>query len=287
MRRMLLILIGIGLVLITISVIAVYFAFGPSDIDKGLVAYWSFNEGSGTVAYDSIGAYNAMIHGATYTSSREGCSDEDNDYALRFIRTEHDYVETPLDQLEEQTISFWFKVNATEEAKGIAISTHVKNDNYGNLAIGIANFDAGVAVVCIEHASSTSWSHPPMLSTGSGTNYNYNDDEWHHVVFIYEGEGNYQLFVDGLLKDIFSGTALSDDRPYIFGRLQPNQQEEGYWFNGSLDEVRIYDRVLNPSEILNLYNNPGGNQTRGFEFILVVFVFLGVVVLKKNQSYFF
>lgn len=244
----------------SVSVSSVRGAVVRSDIENGLVAYWSFNEGTGTVAYDAIGENNATLYGANYASSVNSCTGKESDYALEFIREEHDYVLTPLNQLGEQTISLWFKVNTTQEAKGIVISTHVKNDNVGNLAIGVGNFNAGVAVVCIKHASSSSWWDPPMLSTGNDTAYEYNDEQWHHMIFTHELEGNYELFVDGVLKDTYTGSPLTDSRPYMFGKLQPNDQGEGYWFNGLLDEARIYNRTLNTSEILYLFDNPSGNQ---------------------------
>lgn len=35
--------------------------------EEGLIGYWKFNEGAGTIAYDSAGANHGTIHGATWT----------------------------------------------------------------------------------------------------------------------------------------------------------------------------------------------------------------------------
>ena len=228
--------------------------------DDGPVGYWSFDEGTGATVYDFAGNNHGTIYGASYTSNNGGCSGQNGDYGLEFVRTEHDYVLTSLNQLQEQTISLWFKVDTIQEGKGIVISTHIKDDNTGNLAIGIANFNSGVAVVCIDHASSSSWWDPPMLSTGLGSNYDYNDNAWHHIAFTHDGNGNYELFVDGVSKDTYFGSVLSDVRPYMFGRLQPGYQVEDYWFDGVLDEFRIYSKALSPSEIYELYKKPRNLQ---------------------------
>lgn len=45
---------------------------GLADLTDGLVAYWSFDEGSGDTLHSSVGGYNGTIYGATWASGISG-----------------------------------------------------------------------------------------------------------------------------------------------------------------------------------------------------------------------
>lgn len=84
---------------------------------------------------------------------------------------------------------------------------------------------------------------------------NLNDGIWHHIVGTYNGS-KMSLYVDGNLKSTstnYSGVLpLNDDSVWI-GRHW-NASSTGNFFNGSIDEVRIYSRALSPEEINASYN---------------------------------
>jgi len=222
---------------------------GPLDITTGLVAYWKFDESSGSIAYDSVGGYDGTLNGnPQWVPGKFGG-------ALQFDG-DGDFVTTPLNQLGAQTISLWFNVDNIAESKGTLISTHEKDDNTGNLAIAVSTYNCGVSVVCIDPGSSTSWWDPARLC--SGPLYEFNDNNWHHLAFTHDGSGNYKLFIDSVLKDTYSGSPLTDIRPYVFGRHEPpNFNPSYYWYKGALDEVRIYNRALSESDIQELYTQGG------------------------------
>lgn len=74
---------------------------------------------------------------------------------------------------------------------------------------------------------------------------------WHHVAITYAGgtSGAFLFYVDGLLES--SGTRtmnLGSTYGYI-GYLG----SVGYYWNGSISDVRIFNRALSASEILNIY----------------------------------
>ena len=97
---------------------------------------------------------------------------------------------------------------------------------------------------------------PPNLCAGSGPD-EYADSTWHHATFV-SNFGYHSLYIDGELKDTYSGSSLTDQRMIYFGLTAPNQIVLDYWYDGFLDEVRVYNRALNDEEILELYNNPDG-----------------------------
>ncbi len=84
----------------------------------------------------------------------------------------------------------------------------------------------------------------------------FNDGEWHHVAFTRQQDsGTIALYVDGEHAASATGsTEPLDASEFVdIGRMQP-----GYgYFAGSLDDVRIYDRVLDHREILDIAHGPG------------------------------
>jgi hypothetical protein len=83
--------------------------------------------------------------------------------------------------------------------------------------------------------------------TASG---NYADGVWHHIAGVYDryaGDGNrLKLYVDGNLADLEAGyneNILAGDEGIYIGRWGSN------YFNGTIDEARIYNYGLNAEEI--------------------------------------
>lgn len=77
------------------------------------------------------------------------------------------------------------------------------------------------------------------------------DDQWHHVVGVYDGRAKY-LYVDGALDawQPASGDIASNTADVAIGNN--SQQPERGW-NGYLDEVAVYDRALSPAEVMGHY----------------------------------
>jgi hypothetical protein len=83
----------------------------------------------------------------------------------------------------------------------------------------------------------------------------YNDGKWHFVLLAYDGN-LLKLDIDG--KEVstkITGGALPDNSGTQPLRIGANSLEEDKFFNGALDEVRIWNRSLTASEISNASNN--------------------------------
>jgi parallel beta-helix repeat protein len=86
------------------------------------------------------------------------------------------------------------------------------------------------------------------------------DNTWHHVVSTYSGTGYPILYVDGVRvsttnETIGTYTAMSNtDSALQIGR-QRSDSGDNVYFNGSIDEVKIFNHSLSAEQILNLFNN--------------------------------
>ena len=80
---------GIVLTLLLIGMLTLAFCFHQVKAEPplGLISYWKFDEGSGTTAYDSVGANNGTVYGANWTTGKV-------DGALSFDGVD-DYVNVP------------------------------------------------------------------------------------------------------------------------------------------------------------------------------------------------
>ncbi len=214
----------------------------PAEIS--IVARWSFNEGSGSVAVDNSGnGHDGTINGATVVDGISG-------KALSFDGVD-DYVRIPYDNALQfsgvtstQSISFWMYVDDYDYYAVLE-----NKDNYlvyiqpdGKLRY--AQSDSGN----LYHRTFTV-NNPMPLS------------QWNHVVITYDGtdQASSTVFhVNGTINsNVYTGqhsgwSAGSGDFA-IGAELAGGIQA---FFKGKIDGVKIYNKVLTPTEIQNLYQYP-------------------------------
>jgi hypothetical protein len=79
-----------------------------------------------------------------------------------------------------------------------------------------------------------------------------NDGKWHHVAGVYNGE-KMILYVDGKedASQPASGPIANNDEPVYIGE---NVEMTGRFWNGLIDDVRVYNYALSNGQITALYN---------------------------------
>lgn len=85
---------------------------------------------------------------------------------------------------------------------------------------------------------------------------NFNDGNYHHVVFVVDRSQNFEmLYIDTTLQDRAQldtvGNIDTDFDLNLGGTMSPNTEIN--FFDGSLDQVQIYNRALTESQIQDLY----------------------------------
>jgi parallel beta-helix repeat protein len=193
-------------------------------------ALYHFNEGSETFASDSSGNHkDGTIYGAKWTTGISG-------KALEFDG-DGDYVELPsILGITGFSLEAWINVKDYNHGRIIGRDSNQIlwkiNDN------GLQGFI--VKVDGNQYGWNRSSSAVPK-------------NEWHHVAVTYDSsDGGCAFFLDGQPDGsgiIVSGGGDVDDRTIAYIGTGG-----GYDFNGTIDEVRIYNRALTPEEILEHYN---------------------------------
>lgn len=86
--------------------------------------------------------------------------------------------------------------------------------------------------------------------------------KWMHIVFTFDGT-YVRIYLDGVLNatsiDFSAYTPRTNSTQFNLGRLVDSSLYY-YWFDGKVDEVGIWNRTLNSTEISELYNSDAGFQ---------------------------
>lgn len=78
---------------------------------------------------------------------------------------------------------------------------------------------------------------------------------WYHLVGVVDN-GEHRLYLDGVLQDAQRhGFWTHATQPLHIGRK--GTDERHFFFKGAIDDLRIYDRALTPSEITSLFHEGG------------------------------
>ena len=210
--------------------------------DPSLVSWWRFDEGSGTTAYDSAGTnHGTLINGPNWTTGQI-------DGALSFDGA-GDYVDcgsdSSLDFTDAITVGAWVKQpnfgsdgTIAGKTNGYSVTAGYALNSYTNGLV--FNFYSG------------GWRRTTPRVTISA-------NEWHHVVGTFDGNNAY-LYVDGEQKAslAYAGT-IAAATGYSFHISFWRSYLPAY-FNGTIDDVRIYDRALSAGEIQQQYREGLGSR---------------------------
>jgi prepilin-type N-terminal cleavage/methylation domain-containing protein len=215
--------------------------------DPSLVGYWAFDEGQGAVVSDWSGS-NAS--GSWSGSGPHWASGKVGNFAGRFATTTGDFVNmghvnSLIVGLGSLTVTTWFQTSATGVFDELLMD--YKNFSSNSAGYSLEVRDSGVELRIANGTVQTGASAAcPTCNNGA----------WHQAVGVIDrNAGNLLIYIDGAPASSLPFTTSWDLTPagaQVFnlggysGSL-PN-------LLGSLDDVRIYNRVLSAAEIQALYN---------------------------------
>ena len=153
---------------------------------------------------------------------------------------------------ESETVSYslWFK---TTSANGSYMFAKQTGNNTFHIRIDNSFSPAGK--ICVNNWAGTAQSANNAQSTAGG----YNDGAWHHFVFTYDGSQTIKTkcFIDGVYDSGMDWTYNLVTQSTTNGNNIGNYAANSSNFSGTIDQVRIFNKVLSASEVTTLYNeNP-------------------------------
>lgn len=219
----------------------------PSSWSIGLTGYWSFNDSlEDTSGNEADGTFVSTIPAATptYSAGQFG-----NAISLNEINDE--YVE--ISSVPEQTFDF------TAESMSASVWCSTAAFTTGWQAIMAKGEGTSWRVARAATTDEASFNPGDWKAGGDDLRGgNIGDGAFHHVVVITDKDGTGQLWVDGLkVAETTAPPVIGNTAFNLFIGANPGAPaEEGYrsW-NGSLDDVAIWNRALSPAEINQLYSS--------------------------------
>ena len=215
-------------------------ASDASTLDAGLVAYYEFDETSGTSAADSSGnGHTATMSGATFTAGLQGNAATMNG-TNRYVALPNGIV----NGLTSFSISTWVYLNSTPAWVrifdfGTGTNTYMfltPNETTGKLRFAITT--SGNATGNEERLDG------PTLPTGS----------WQHLAVTLTGS-TATLYVNG--AQAAQNTAITLNPTSLGNTTQDwlGRSEFGVdpYYNGKIDDFRIYSRALSAAEVQALF----------------------------------
>ncbi len=232
MNKTILLLIAVLLMMIPVAIAPIWYGSGD---DTGLVGRWScendFKDSSGQ------GNHGTQSGGVTITRGAKGraCGFDGGNDLINISDS------NSLD-VSNMTISAWVKVANLNSYRMIvtkAVGTGSASSNFElRLQVGTGKVEfvgnGGIGTI----------------STNSLTM-----NQWYHVVGTFNGT-HAAAYINGVLDGTpVSTTITTNSRPVYIGERDDLSAYGNYKFNGSIDEVRIYNRSLSATEISALYNS--------------------------------
>ncbi|HEX8549826.1 MAG TPA: LamG-like jellyroll fold domain-containing protein [Cytophagaceae bacterium] len=200
--------------------------------DSALVGFWPFEEGAGITVQDlSKNKNNGNIHGAEWVDGKKG-------RALSFKGKNYIDFGSPatLNVKGDISVSFWMKLTDPNS-----------NNYYRVFAKRKAwNDPAGFELEISPGNSRLNFSGGNRGMKDQGLVEMKYDEKWHHYTAIIR-DGRLRLYLDGKLvgwdENVASPTPV--DAPFVIGA----SSSYGDYFEGVLDEIKIWNRALMPEEI--------------------------------------
>ena len=210
-------------------------------LNQNLIAGWHYT-GNGN---DFTGnAYNMTINGPVLTNDMNAVGNQ----AYLFDGSNDEMTSSTQPTFDTQNrfaVSLWFKTS-TDGRVQIAQRTSSGGTQGWNTVMSSGNMQLQIV---------NSWPGD-ALSITSATG-SLNDNQWHHFAASYLGDkngDNCRMWIDGIEEDVNVNvstltTDFTTSEPIKHGTFD----NVSNWWDGELDEMRIYDIELTQDEVLALY----------------------------------
>jgi hypothetical protein len=226
---------NVTLMLLLLAVIS--FAQVPSYVPtNGLVGWWPFN---GNANDESGNGNNGTVNGATLTADRFGNAGKaySFDGVNDFIEILHNNIFNLPDSM---SFNFWINSNDVNAHQSIInkASAGISNSWIIQLSPGINDLKK-IWLNCGGLSTITQLSNPTVSQ----------NNIWYNIIVTYDRQ-NVKFYINGVLDNMYS---LNSPTPANTQNIKIGGLT-GEIFNGEIDDIGIWNRALDSTEVAALYN---------------------------------
>ena len=211
---------------------------------EGLLLHYPFNGNANDI---SGNGNDGIINGATLVSDRNGNFDK----AYNFNGTGNQIKFPAISDFNNLPVSFSFWASFDQ-----LNSVILGNDIVDNIETGVW-FSVGQSAEYLNKLALNYGNGGGPMSTSRKSfvsDFTLETNKWYHIVGIIRDLNTIQLFVDGVeVTGTYTGSSTtykySGNEGSVGRAWDPNS-----FFAGKMDDIRIYNRILNSTEINILYN---------------------------------
>ncbi|HEX4463958.1 MAG TPA: LamG-like jellyroll fold domain-containing protein [Solirubrobacterales bacterium] len=215
------------------------------QVGARLIAAYSFNEEEGLYAHDSAGHHTGILHGPHWTPSGfyGGALNFDGENDQVTIPASHE-----LDFQKGFTLEAWVRPRALHGRPGPLLVRESSASPFYSYMLDVQNSSGFPSARLASDESEAEVTYPEILPTY----------EWSHVAVTSDGE-QMKFYVDGSLVKTAPAVSLAEaDGPLQLG----GSEVLGDYFEGSIDEVRLYAEPRDEVEIGDYYVTQVGPPNR-------------------------
>jgi len=236
------------LTILTICFLGILPLSAHAALTTNVISYWKLDGNSNDASSTNNGTDHTISYNTTYGKINQGALFNGSS---SYIQTADAYEYSGLSTM---TITAWVKL--TDAGNDIIFDkgTYATNYHWSYLF----NINGGYDFLTI---------YP---TDGSGTSVSFadntklvNDGNWHFVAVSFQGSTAVNFYVDGInVKTLTTSVPANSAVNTYTGSIgsDNNSQFAKSYFNGDIDEVGIWSRVLSGAEIKQLYNASCGLQ---------------------------
>jgi len=209
-------------------------------IPESLISLYEFEQD----VTDSVGVNDGVNNGGVFSTNAEVGS-----FAIELEKNNNDHVRIPKDpSLDDvrSVFAYVFPQNLSNNSFGDTVYNDENAGNPDSIRLIRMGLDGGLVSVNTLNGDSN-------VSFGQ----TFNNNQYYHLGFTFDTSGTLAGYVDG--SQVGTDQAPSGDIVQIkdgaaIGARLDNTFGDQRFFPGIIDDVRLYDKALSPTEVSNLFN---------------------------------
>jgi hypothetical protein len=209
----------------------------------GLIAYYTFTGNANDLSGNGV---NGTVNGATLTTDRFG--NANSAYSFNGSNNYIQFSDTKMPTgNSSRTFSIWtnFQGN-TGWGSLLSYGKETATGNHNELLVsknGVIDYD--------------------YFNINSISNDSISQNNWFHIVYVFDNTIGTKIYVNGVLTTLkvsgisLSSTNISSINTLLSGTMTVGNtnNNNNYWYKGSIDDIAIYNRAITSTEVLSLYQN--------------------------------